>query len=56
MTIIYAVEFTANGKTEISKFFTKIAAARKWAKWLRTASYIQSVRIMKGGQGGQEVA
>jgi len=56
MANIYAVEVVVNGKLEVSRFFTRIIPARKWAKWLKSASYIQSVRILKGGQGDQVVS
>jgi hypothetical protein len=52
---IYAVEVTVNGSSEISRFFTKIANARNWKKWLETEAWCNNVRILKGGQGGIEI-
>ena len=58
LPMIYAVELTiaATGERQISRLFQTIAAARKWAKWLRTLHYVASARIMAGGAGGMEVA
>ena len=55
MKSFYAVEIVIDGKAEMSRSFFTINAARKWAKFLSTASYISSVRIMKGGPGGMQV-
>lgn len=48
----YAVEIhTADGPV-VSRFFSTIAAARKWAAW---TSQRWPSRILKGGQGGEVV-
>lgn len=48
----YAVEITTADGPVVSRFFSTLAAARKWAAW--TAQRWPS-RIMKGGQGGEVV-
>lgn len=49
----FAVEITISGRTEISRFFTTLAAARKWARF---CSKLGATRILAGGPGGVEVA
>lgn len=48
----YAVEIITVDGPVISRYFQTIKAARKWAAW--TATKWQT-RILKGGQGGEEV-
>ncbi len=53
MKQIYAVEInTPESGLVISRYFTRLAAARVWAKWC--AEKFQT-RILKGGEGGMEV-
>jgi hypothetical protein len=49
---MYAVEITTQDGPVISRFFTTIKAARRWAKW---TSQTWPTRIMQGGPGGMEV-
>lgn len=49
----YTVEITTMDGPVISRIFSTLSAARTWAKWTATK---WPTRIMKGGQGGQEVA
>lgn len=49
---MYAVEITTTEGPVISRFFTTIKAARKWAKW---TAKTWPTRIMQGGAGGMEV-
>jgi hypothetical protein len=49
---MYAVELTTNEGPVISRFFSTIKAARKWAAW---CSKTWPTRILKGGQGGCQV-
>lgn len=49
----YAVIITTPESGEVvSRYFSTVAAARKWAAW--TAAKWPT-RILKGGQGGEEV-
>ena len=48
----FAVEITVSGRTEISRFFTTLTAARKWARF---CSKLGAARILAGGAGGMEV-
>jgi hypothetical protein len=50
---MYAVEIITNEGPTISRFFSTIKAARKWAVWLISKNF--SARILKGGQGGEVV-
>jgi hypothetical protein len=52
MSNFYAVEIVTVDGPVISRYFTKISAARKWATWCRKT---WPARIMKGGAGGMEV-
>lgn len=45
---------TASG-WQISRHFSTLRAARRWARWLREQSYAQDVAIHRGGQGGERV-
>ena len=49
---MYAVEITTTEGPVISRFFNTIDAARKWAKW---CAKTWPARIMKCGQGGEQV-
>jgi hypothetical protein len=49
----FAVEITVSGRPEISRFFSTLAAARKWARF---CSKLHPTRILAGGPGGMEVA
>lgn len=49
----YAVEIVTADGPVISRYFQTLKAARKWAAW--TAKTWPS-RILRGGQGGEEVA
>jgi hypothetical protein len=49
---MYAVEITTQDGPVISRFFSTIKAARKWAKW---CAIKWPTRIMKGGAGGEQV-
>ncbi len=51
-SMIYAVEITTTTGPVISRFFTTIRAARKWAKW---CGQKWPTRIMAGGAGGMPV-
>jgi len=51
-TTIYAVEITTANGPVISRYFTTIRAARNWRKWCAKS---HPARILRGGQGGQEV-
>jgi hypothetical protein len=56
MPQVLAVTFVnAEGQETLSRFFTTMRAARKWAKWLASQRFAQRVRIMAGGPGGMEV-
>jgi len=51
----YTVTFVdASGNSQISRTFSQIRNARKWAK--SVAAYGTNVRIMQGGPGGIEVS
>ena len=54
---MYAVEIIRDedGSHIHSRYFEKIAAARKWATWLRTLPWVREVRIINGGYGGEIV-
>ena len=52
MSKLVAVEITTVDGPVISRIFTSVAEARKWAAWTATK---WPTRIMLGGQGGQEV-
>ena len=47
----------SDGLELTSRIFDTIRAARKWKKYLIGCVYVvkESVRIMKGGQGGIEI-
>lgn len=49
---MYAVEITTAEGPVISRFFTSIKNARKWALWCAEK---WPTRIMKGGAGGEVV-
>ncbi len=49
---MYAVEISTHEGPYISRFFNTIRAARNWAKW---CSKKWPTRILRGGQGGDEV-
>jgi len=49
----YAVEITTASGPEISRTFQTLRAARKWASWC--CAKWAPVRILRGGQGGDEV-
>ena len=56
MSQVLAVMFTdTNGQETVSRFFTTLRAARRWAKWLASNDFARRVRIMAGGAGGMEV-
>jgi hypothetical protein len=40
---------------EVSRFFSNLKAARKWADWLKSQPWASEVRILAGGVGGMEV-
>lgn len=48
----YAVEIVTADGPVVSRFFSTLAAARKWAAW---TSRTWPSRILKGGQGGEVV-
>lgn len=41
----------ASGETVVSRTFTTLQAARKWASWLLTQSYALEVSIYRGAPG-----
>jgi predicted ATP-grasp superfamily ATP-dependent carboligase len=49
----FAVEITISGRPEISRFFSTLTAARKWAAF---CAKLGATRILAGGPGGMEVA
>jgi len=58
MESFYVVTFAkkTDPTTEmVSRISATLRGARSWKKWLISLSYVSTVRIMKGGQGGIEV-
>ena len=52
----YAVTFIDEFDVEsVSRIFQTLKAARKWKKFLGDLPYVQTARIMEGGQGGKEI-
>jgi hypothetical protein len=51
-----SVSFLSNGAWTISRTFSTLQAARKWARWLSTHSYVEKVAIHRGGPGGELIA
>jgi hypothetical protein len=49
----YAVCILTETGWTVSRFFEKVTAARKWAKW---CSATWQAAIYKGGQGGERIA
>ncbi len=56
MNTLFTVTFTdANGNEIVSRFFSKISAARKWATYLNETAYAKCAKIYRGGAGGELV-
>jgi hypothetical protein len=54
---IYSITFkNAAGSWEHSRYTETLRAARNWAKWLASKSYVCDVAIHRGGHGGERVA
>jgi hypothetical protein len=51
-----SVSLLSNDTWTVSRYFNTLRAARNWAKFLRSQSYIQEVAIHRGGPGGERVA
>jgi hypothetical protein len=53
----YSVSFlSAASSWEVSRFFSTLRAARKWASWLASQPYATKVAIHRGGVGGELIA
>jgi hypothetical protein len=50
-----AVSFLSNGTWTVSRYFSTVRAARNWARFLRSQSYIAEVAIHRGGSGGERL-
>jgi hypothetical protein len=46
----------ANGEWHVSRHFSTLRAARNWARFLRSHSYVSEVVIHRGGPGGERVS
>ena len=51
-----SVSLLSNDTWTVSRTFSTVRAARKWARWLSTHSYVQEVAIHRGGPGGERLA
>ena len=51
-----SVSFLSNDTWTVSRTFSTVRAARKWARWLSSHSYVQEVAIHRGGPGGELLA
>jgi hypothetical protein len=49
----FSVVSVSNGDESLSRFFTTLAAARKWAKMLASRPYNDSAKIYRGQVGGE---
>jgi hypothetical protein len=51
---LYTTAFrsTTSDTPQVSRFFKTLAAARRWAAWLNTQSYVADVLIYRGPAGG----
>lgn len=52
---LLSVSLLSNGTWTVSRYFSTVRAARKWAQFLRSQSYTEAVAIHRGGQGGERV-
>ena len=53
---MYAIVFTdTTGQPQCSRFFQKLSAARKYAKWMTAQAWATNVTIYRGGPGGEIV-
>jgi hypothetical protein len=53
---LLSVSFLSNDSWTVSRYFSTVRAARKWARFLRSQSYVSEVAIHRGGPGGERVA
>jgi hypothetical protein len=53
---LLSVSLLSNGTWQVSRYFSTVRAARNWARFLRSQSYVSEVAIHRGGQGGERVA
>lgn len=44
-----------NGAESVSRFFQTLGAARKWAKFLGSQSYVARVTVYRGPAGGEVI-
>ncbi len=45
-----------NGAESVSRIFSTLGAARKWAKWLTSHAYVVRATVYRGPAGGEVVA
>jgi hypothetical protein len=51
-----SVSLLSDGTWTVSRYFSTVRAARNWARFLRSQSYVADVAIHRGGPGGEPVA
>ncbi len=51
---LYTVSFVSlDGQETVSRFFSKLSAARKWAAWLTTQTFAAKAKIYRGPAGSE---
>ncbi len=51
---LYTVSFVSlDGQETVSRFFSTLSAARKWAAWLASRSFAAKAKIYRGSAGSE---